>query len=72
MKKIILSLFVMLTLFALGTQVLNVKADATVTLTNGASIRLDSPAGLRFKATVSEPVEGAKYGIVFANGEVAK
>ncbi len=70
MKKIILGLFVMLAALVLGTKVLTVKAAVTVTMTEGASMRLDDPAGLRFKATVSEAVAGAKYGIVFANGEV--
>ncbi len=71
MKKIILGLFVMLSALVLGTKALTVKAAATVTMTEGASMRLDDPAGLRFEAKVSEAVAGAKYGIVFANGEVA-
>ena len=50
----------------------NVKAESSVsiTMTNGASIRLDNPSGLRFQAFVDGVATGneVSYGMVFYNG----
>lgn len=72
MRKIILSIFVLFVTIVLITKTTILKADAIVTLTDGASIRLDSPTGLRFQATVSKPVISAKYGIAYFDGIVEK
>lgn len=71
MKKIILGLLVFVAGIFLTCNFIKVKAAATVTLTEGASIRTDSHAGMKFQATVSEAVEGASYGMVFGKGVVA-
>ena len=72
MKKLIvfISIFVVLALNALYVKANN---NFTISLYDGASIRLSSPSGLRFKAMVDGNVNGnnVKYGIVFANGVVS-
>lgn len=75
MKKIITSILVicLLAISIISTKYLAAAQSFTVEIENGASMRLDSPTGLRFKGTVSGDVVGSdiKYGIVIANGDVA-
>ncbi len=74
MKKIILSLILTLVITFVSFTVFlkNVKAESSVsiTMTNGASIRLDNPSGLRFQAFVDGVATGneVSYGMVFYNG----
>lgn len=46
----------------------NVKASATVTLTEGVSIRTNGDNGLMFEASVSSSIVDAEYGMVFIRG----
>ncbi len=46
----------------------SVKASATVTLTEGVSIRTNGDNGLMFEASVSSVVNNAEYGMVFIRG----
>ncbi len=68
MKKIVLSILVFVGLLVLAAKAVNLKAESTVTLINGASMRLDEPSGIRFKAEVSNPKSGLKYGMVIGRG----
>ena len=72
MKRIILGicLFFVVAFIAATTLKVNAQITETITLTDGVSIRTESPNGLKWEATVSNPVDGAKYGIVFAQGVV--
>lgn len=49
---------------------ISVKASATVTLTEGVSVRTNGDNGLKFQATVSDAVSGATYGMLFIRGIV--
>lgn len=75
MKKIITSILVicLLVLTMISTKSLVAAQSFTVEIESGASMRLDSPNGLRFKGTINGEVTGSniKYGIVIANGDVA-
>lgn len=46
----------------------SVKASATVTLTEGVSIRTNGDNGLMFEASVSNSIVDAEYGMVFIRG----
>lgn len=75
MKKIIIFFsFALLFVFVLMNNIA-VKAsnNFTISIYDGASIRLETPAGLRFKGLVDGEISGSnvKYGIVFANGIVS-
>lgn len=76
MKKIILGfiLTLIITFASLTVFAKNVKAESTVSIsmTEGASIRLDSPSGLRFQAFVDGVATGNDiyYGMVFYNGKI--
>lgn len=69
-KKIIFSLFIIIGLIFLTTNKVNASSSYTISTYDGASIRLESPAGLKFQGVVTGEVSGnnVKYGIVFANG----
>lgn len=70
MKKIILSLIVFTAALFISLKFINVKA-ATVApeLIEGAQIRTDNNAGMKFVANAT-PVNGATYGMVIARGDV--
>lgn len=74
MKKIITSILVicLLAISIISTKYLTAAQSFTIEIESSASMRLDSPTGLRFKGTVSGDVVGSdvKYGIVIANGDV--
>ena len=70
MKKIILSLSALVLTFAVVVSTLKVKAANAPVLEDGAQIRIDEYAGMRFIAS-AEAIDGAKYGFVLAKGDVA-
>ena len=70
MKKIILSLVIFVAIFVLAGQALKTNAQAAPVLEEGAQIRTDEYAGMRFTAKATA-VDGATYGFVLAKGQVA-
>ncbi len=70
MKKIIFSILIFLSIFMITIKV-NASNDVTVSIYDGASIRTNEPTGIRFKAQVTNPQTGYKYGMVFINHKVS-
>ena len=71
MKKIFLSLLVFFSIVSFGLVLVRAEDPVKVELTDGVSIRVDEHAGLKWQAKVSEHIEGATYGMLFGQGELA-
>lgn len=71
MKKIFLSLLVFFSIVSFGLILVRAEDPVKVELTDGVSIRVDEHAGLKWQAKVSEHIEGATYGMLFGQGELA-
>lgn len=72
MKKIITLFVLCLSFIGLLFIGLNVKADATFNMENGASIRTTGNAGLKFKATISELPTDSTHGFILVKGNHTK
>lgn len=71
MKKILLSLVIFAATLVFTVKLVSVNAENSApVLVNGAQIRTDEYAGMRFVAS-AEPKVGLTYGMVMAKGEVA-
>ena len=71
MKKVFLSLITVFMVLSLSVVLVKANETTTVVLEEGVQIRTDGNNGLRWQASVTNPVEGQTYGFLFAQGEIA-
>lgn len=69
MKKIFYIFIALLAIFVVANKALNVKAASAPELIDGAQIRTDNNAGIKFVASAT-PTDGAVYGFVVGRGTI--
>ena len=72
MKKVFLSLITIAMFLSLSLVLVKAEGETAVVMTDGVQIRTDEFKGLRWEATVENPVEGAEYGMVFVQGDLTQ
>ncbi len=66
MKKIVFCILILICIIH-TTFLVKAENNVSVSLYDSASIRMETPSGIRFKAKVTNPQDGYKYGMVFIN-----